>query len=237
MFLDHEELNEYDQPVYFVFDERKLIYLVTSKVACTSIKTTLGKAYSIETNKEMDIHSKDIWNGYRRVEPLTDYHNTYFKFSFVRNPFDRLVSCFCDRVEFGSNYETYFESNYKLNYRYNLKAGMSFSDFVKTIVTIPHHLADRHFKSQYTTLYHNQTCQVNFVGKYESLEKDWAYIANKFDFDLRLPQLNRASTRRKKPYWQYYDQALLALVSEYYQNDIQYFDYEETSALLKLMVV
>ncbi|NEO54645.1 MAG: sulfotransferase family protein [Okeania sp. SIO3B5] len=227
MFLEHEQSNEYDRAVYFIFDDRKLIYLVTSKVACTSIKTTLGKAYSIESNNEMDIHLKDIWNGYRKVEPLPNHYDTYFKFAFVRNPFCRLVSCFRDRVEFDSNFETYFESNYKLNYKYKIRAGMTFSDFVKTIVTIPHHLADRHFKSQYATLYHNQKCKVDFVGKYESLREDWAYIANRFDFDPQLPHLNVASASRKKPYWEYYDQELLALASEYYKNDIRYFGYEE----------
>ena len=45
--IDPEEPKECDRSVYLVFDDRKLAYLVTSKVACTSIKTVIGKAYAI----------------------------------------------------------------------------------------------------------------------------------------------------------------------------------------------
>ena len=237
--IDPEEPREYDRSVYLVFDDRKLAYLVTSKVACTSIKTVIGKAYAISSDSTMGIHAAHLWN--RKVDFLDTPQEEYFKFSFVRNPFDRLVSCYRDRVEvdlrkFDFDSDPYFESEYGLNYRYKIRAGMPFEEFIKTVITIPHHLADRHFKSLYATLYCDQKCKVDFVGKYETLQEDWAHLAQRFDFDPQLPELNRSAARHAKKYWEYYTPELVELVYAYYRDDIDHFGYEEAYRQLRSKV-
>lgn len=229
----HDESSEYEKTEYLIFNDRKLVYLVTSKVACTSIKTVLGEAYSITT--QGDIHSPGLWAN-KMVRSLGPRYKTYFKFSFVRNPFDRIVSCYRNRVlpkrgKHDVYYGSYFEIYYEFNYIAKIRGDMSFDEFVKSIVKVPHHLADRHFKSQYSVLYSNKQCKVDFVGKYETLDEDWGYLANKFNFNTQLPRLNKSN--QGKMYWEYYNPELIELVFNYYKDDILTFGYESVYSELK----
>ena len=99
---------------YFVFDERRIVYISIPKVACTSIKLAIeGGNEQITTSDEgvMSVHRK---LASRCTYSLNSRIADYTIFAFVRNPFDRLVSCYEDKVRkpVQHNGQYYFSSAY-----------------------------------------------------------------------------------------------------------------------------
>jgi hypothetical protein len=149
------------------------------------------------------------------------------RFSFVRNPFDRLVSCYRGKIIFARTPKT--RTPLYHDYFFALPVNISFADFAQRVSRIPDALADSHFKSQYALLYSGEELQVDYVGKFEQLDRDWQPIAEKYQLD---PLLSHANVSKNKPgcqsdYRLYYTEALVKLVYERYRKDVHLFGYEE----------
>ncbi len=132
--------------------------------------------------------------------------SSYFKFAFVRNPFDRLVSacCFLNRGnrEF-AGHETEFMRRALANPRFR----------GRVLVTPQTHLL----------------CDVgghpalDYVGRYEHFERDFAAVCAELGIrSAPLPVSNRSVHRH---YPDYYDAALEATVAELYRTDFAAFGY------------
>jgi hypothetical protein len=153
-----------------------------------------------------------------------DFDN-YFKFSFVRNPWSRLVS----------------------EYRYrNFLSHKSFKDFVMHKLPKPGWDDKyRHVMPQSDMLYDNNgRLLVDFVGKFENLQQDFDQVCIQLGFnDSRLPHINSSDKksrelRRKarnifhrnkesslRKYNEFYDEETRGYVAELYQADIKNFNY------------
>jgi hypothetical protein len=147
----------------------------------------------------------------------------YFSFTFVRNPYDRLVSAW---KMFSNGMEN---SKWAFNNKPPM-SGISFIDFLKLAVddTIDFHSRDtiesvlRHHTLPQVHSYH---CfeYADFVGKFEDLEEDFKFIANKIGLNnYNLTHLNKT---KRKNYKEYYDEETFNIVSKHYKSDIETFDY------------
>ncbi len=106
-----------DAPLTMISHEYKCIFVEVPKTGSTSVRAILGKAWKPHLNlwqikREMETH----WTRYggrknrilsslylllpeeRRKETGRKQFETYFKFGFVRNPWDRVVSLY-ERTE------------------------------------------------------------------------------------------------------------------------------------------
>ncbi len=200
---------------YYVFEDRKLAYISTSKVACTSIKTAMMQPYNIHD----DVHSAwpHIYKGH-----LNNEHQDFFKFSFVRNPFDRLVSGYRNKIiAVPQQQREYFAT---------IPKGISFSEFVAEVVKQPDCLINGHFQSQFSKLYRDGKLLVDYLGRFENLAEDWLSIAKRFDFDPKLPHKMKSAKNWKgfkKDYRAYYTEELVQLVYNRYRTDVDAFGYQE----------
>lgn len=218
---------------YYVFEDRQLIYMPIYKVASTSIKTALMDSENIATSypEYMEIHQVGTAGRHSLLNPK---YWRYFKFAFVRDPFDRLVSCYEDRVRrpiYIPVNRHYFDTDYnhiliKRLFGECFDRDMSFRDFVNLVCRIPDQLADGHFKSQYGWTHHLHKRIPNFIGKLESFERDWEWLSSRFnlpDIEHRNP-----STRRHNMYEYYSSPDLVEAVARRYRKDIHTFDYGDS---------
>jgi hypothetical protein len=136
-----------------------------------------------------------------------------FKFAFVRNPFDRVVS----------------------QYHYRVKTGQSglgdrpvaFEEWVSLAYgarAAPYYNAEMMFMPQVRWVRDDAGNDLlDFVGRFERLEDDFARVARVVGVDATLPHLKRSS---HEPYRGYYSDETRALVADRYRDDLDAFGYE-----------
>ena len=202
----------------FVFDrEREVVYLNNPKVACTSIKESMF-------GKQPDINSLSE----NSTIELSTEMKEYYKFTFVRNPFKRLVSCFEDKCIQHPDDPCW---NYYLFS--SIIRVRDFSRFVRRIFLLPDSFAEPHFAGQYRLIYDkDNTCLADFVGKIENITTEYEPIRERFNF-LPLEHSNRAASKTGKNWMDYYTPFTARLVYWKYKKDFETFGYEEEYQKLK----
>jgi hypothetical protein len=140
---------------------------------------------------------------------------TYFKFSFVRNPFSKCVS------------EYFWEINHlgeHLNFRSWVK--LKLPNLIKTSENNNiRRIRQKHNLEQYKFLYNAQGgLIVDFIGKIENLQEDFNKICDEIGIPKQqLPYTNKS---KHKHYTEYYDDETKQIVAEKYAKDIEYFGYK-----------
>jgi chondroitin 4-sulfotransferase 11 len=201
-----------DPPEYFIFKQKKLIYLVNSKVAQTAITNTCGNSNKTEYSGIAEKHL-----GEKKFK-LRGEEREYFAFTFIRNPFERLASCYqskyiADREKYNKPYLDF--DFYMLGL---IRRDRGFEKFARCVARIPDRLADRHFKSQHALIYRESKKQLDFVGRYEKINEDFEQLRGQFDLD-ELPHLNKSET--KKADWRdRYTLELVDLIEKRYRRDL-----------------
>ena len=203
---------------YIVSDERQLVYVVNSKVACSSIKSAFLDA---PTPDDHSIHRTMIQKGLYCYH-LSEEQTHYFSFSFVRNPFSRLVSSYESKYHIDP--EKYGFSEYEHYLFGYLSEDAGFEDYVRKVCALPPRLMNRHFRPQYDVLYDkNGVCRCDYIGRFESIEEDFRPIRERFGLQP-LPHLNQS----KAVDWRdYYTHETLALVRETFRRDFEVFGYAD----------
>lgn len=160
--------------------EKKCVYVLNPKVATTSIVRFLSN-YDPDELEKTTSHKKkrklkgiSYLKGAAQLEQLQ--REGYFVFSFVRNPYTRVISFFKQKytLEQGKGYK---------HRAFALSRGLervaSFEDMVKKMASIPDEVADTHFMSQTAILYEQaKGVDYDFVGKLETFETDFANVQN-----------------------------------------------------------
>jgi len=147
---------------------------------------------------------RNLWT-YRLA--ITDV-NKIFKFTIVRNPWDRMVSAFYALQQAG---------------RPCIGKGETFQHFMKTTFCDKGILCDPHFEHQYPRVYFKGQVFVDFVARIENIKKDWEIIASAIDCSPVLPHKNRS---QHGPYRDYYDDECIDIVYNVYRKDVELLGYE-----------
>jgi hypothetical protein len=187
----------------------QLIYVPIPKVANRSIKTALADKVGI--SGKLSAH-KYHWDFISVKDVLL--HSNY-SFAFVRNPLERLVSCFVQKIEKKNS------KNLLWKYGNLIDQESSFKDFAEFVCRTPDSIADRHFKSQHKFLLRNGEIAVDYLGKFEHLETDWKVLSEQF----KLPLLNHTNKSERLGAKHYYDKELAKKVKKRYAKDIEIFNY------------
>jgi chondroitin 4-sulfotransferase 11 len=201
---------------YVIIPEKKLIYLINYKVASSSILSTLI-AKKVIDNEEIHTIAKQVL---LQKLILNKRERKYYKFTFVRNPYTRLISCYKNKI---LNEKDKKRPYFKQNLFKQILKSKSFDDFIKSVCKIPDRISDMHFISQYYYIYKGNNPIVDFVGKFETLQKDFKYIKDKFNLES-LPHCNKTS---KSDWMNNYTLETAELVYNRYKNDFKAFGYEK----------
>ncbi len=204
----------WERPSAILLPAQKLLYVPVPKVANRSIKAALAAAAGLPfvEGQEPDFETAPL----TAVPHLTDY----FRFTFVRHPLDRLVSCYAQKIVL---YARQLQMPL-LFWRYGRRfwPEMSFAEFVTAVAAIPDRHADRHFRSQHTFVYQEGRVLVDFVGRFEQLAQDWAVVQQQSELGP-LPHFNPSP---HQPFAQMYTPILAQTAATRYGQDMALFGYE-----------
>ena len=126
----------------------------------------------------------------------------YFKFGFVRNPWDRELS-------------NYFFNSGKLK----PPEDISFKEWLN-INLRKGGLIDDHNTPQCDYL-----TDVDYIARFENYDEEVKYLFNRIGVPMSQPVKHIFKTEHK-PYWEYYDDADIMKVHQWYEKDIEMYNYE-----------
>ncbi len=133
--------------------------------------------------------------------------DTYFKFAFVRNPFDRFVSC-C----FFLNREN---PNFEDTAVAFMKERLQRTRFQQRVLVRPQY-------RQLCTA--DGEIALDYVGRYEDLQESYNTICERVG--LPVSELSKKNTSEHSGYTRYYDDDLRHRVAEFYKEDLRLFSYD-----------
>lgn len=207
--------------------KHKCIFVEVPKTASSSIRAILGKSPKPHMDlSEINKLLETGWTPYdsmknrlleclylarskkRRIEIGRRKFETYFKFGFVRNPWDRVVSLY-ERTE-----------------PLQMKDKMTFDEFVDWIQfsssTCIHSSPHRYQLDWFVD--GSGTLLADFIGRFETLESDWATVAQRLGLHESLP--HKRANPRPRPYADYYTDRTREVIASKFKVDIDYFGYE-----------
>jgi hypothetical protein len=181
--------------------EKKFVWFRVAKVGTRTILSHLK-----DNKTKLDVkHASFVYYPYKQYED-------YFKFAFVRNPWDRLLSCWLSKVV-NRNYFQFDKEELQLMQHFP-----SFVDFVATR-NLEH--CDRHLRLQSSLIDLNH---VDFIGRMESFSRDLERVATHIDIPIDIQVAKNVSVARK-PTHEYYRPEDIETVAGLYEKDIRIFGY------------
>ncbi len=204
-----------------ISDRHRFIFVHVRKAAGTSLRQRLAP-YALAPPRGRLNHllsRAGLIRDYRRHEfrahaPLleakrrmpVDRFASYFKFGFVRNPWERLVS----------EYE-FIRAHPEHHRHRRVLALPDFAAFVRFQIPRPdayqiHQLADE-----------RGALGADFVGRFERLQDDFDQVCARLG--LRVPPLEHLNPSAGGDYRTYYDDETAALVAERWRREVELFGY------------
>ncbi len=187
-------------------DKNKFLFIHIPKNAGSSMRIMLEKMGGRQL-KDFDTHVP--CSTLKEFTP--DKFNEYFKFAFVRNPWDRLYSMYKFTVRRG-----WCSSNVPFSKWIHMDAITEACKFQEPIVPIQQ-------KPQVNWIMDSAgNSMVDFIGRFESLNDDFNKICQRLNTTNNLMNINASPG---KHYKEAYDTTSKKFVERYYEKDIETFKY------------
>jgi hypothetical protein len=191
------------------FDETKSIFVHIPKAAGISVCSSLYGNYA---------GGHTSINRYQYVFSQKDF-DSYFKFTFVRNPWERLYSAYTFLVQGG------FNDRDKQWAKLNLSSYKSFNEFVLEWLCKENVNKYIHFVPQvdFITFDGKLDVGIDFIGYFENIREDFQFVCDKLCLKSKLSNTN--NTNNKGMYFDHYDDEMIERVSDVYSDDIELLGY------------
>lgn len=229
-----------------ILHSAKIIFVHIPKTGGGTIEKTLG-IYGKDNNGNLNPDLSLLYGKYENkfLQHLTiseirkinikDF-DTYKKVSFVRNPYDKIVSEYLWRVQMYGKRKLEFKE-YIIEEVVPRKNNIN--KFVKNFYkneNIVHYL-DPHYINQVDYLFHNKVLAVDEIGKFENFVGDFKRIFNikpnnikihksKIDYTYYLIKKLLPKFLANKMYRKYYDYETRELITKEYDEDLKTFNYK-----------
>lgn len=221
-----------------MFNRKKSLYIRIGKTGSTSLSAAFDKNV-IEVTPSL------------KYKKIYGKHSYKYRFTFIRNPYDRIVSAYCMLTK------SKLAGDHYLALKKEDILDISFNEFLKTVIHFRDIYQDLGIKKEknihlrpwknkkqieknrlghdaYWVLAHTEgmldsiqyftpLSTIDFIGRYESISEDFMRLRKHIGIKKELGHLN-ASTKRKK-YIDYYDDDSLELVTHIYKRDLEIFNY------------
>lgn len=216
---------------HVVLDQQQSAYLEIPKVACTSIRYFLADLLGIANEIEPLHANYHLFPQALNLEELflTKYKN-YLKFAFIRNPWDRLVSCYVNKIRSDGRNTNLYKNGVATGFvHYGIfHSKMSFEEFAEVVNEIGDEESNQHFLSQHHFLLNPNGCMAtDFVGRFETLQQSFDELCDLLKIERAvLPHKNFSKSLKERHYSEFYSPRLQELIAKRYEKDIELFGYE-----------
>lgn len=185
-----------------ICNEKKFIFIDICKTAGSSINKAFSKLYRC-VGKHHTI--TNIAGDYFFCTNLTQYQiDNYFKFTIVRNPYDRIVSLWLwgkTKGIYSSDFRKFLDDK---------RDSFGFIRFIPMVNWLRNEQGDM---------------TVDYIGRFENLSQSVSEICEKIGVPtIQLEKFNVAVGR--KHYTEYYDQETKEIVNNLYSQDFSTFGYD-----------
>ena len=196
----------------------RCLFIHIPKVAGNSIKQSLGTNW--ESHMDLARYRDDL--GADALEKL-------FKFTFVRNPWERILSEYNFQRKKSQRTDTV-----RLFLNKDDGSERSFSEWVEYTLKNPEDHHPKQWGGKTSDHIHRMSPQVDwisldgeigvdFVGRLENLQEDFYTVCDKLE--LPRKKLKRKNSKFHWHYSRYFDDATRDLVADFYRRDIDAFGY------------
>ena len=199
--------------------DHKFIFIHVPRTAGHSIHKALNynvhPPYIDDKNREIDHYRASDYK-----ETVSSY-DSFFKFSFVRNPWSKMASEFVFLKHGTAMWRPnpnrmVYPKDLDFSTFVRLISNKSFSDYT--------HFQKSHFIPQVDYFTIDGVLDLNFIGRFENLQQDFDIVCDKIGIPRQqLPHKNKSN---HKHYTEYYDNETRQIVAEKYARDIEYFGYK-----------
>jgi hypothetical protein len=178
----------------YINEDLKALYYDIPKNASTTIRRTL-----FGPNEKMSFSEKTEGS----IEE-------YFRFTFCRNPYSRVVSSY-------TMFTKWVRPRRVLSEFISDPEKLTFKEFCKFICIKDNH----HWQTQ---LSYVEGYEIDFIGRVENFKEDFNIVCDKIGAPQQKPLHKNKSWH--KHYTEYYDDETRKIVEEKYAKDIEYFGYK-----------
>lgn len=172
-----------------IVHEHKLVFIHINRTGGVSIETAFEQPVMDHTQP------------FKIMKELGDKWNEYYKFSIVRNPWDRMVSVYSNRKKWNNEDST---------------ENIEFEDWMLSLNYY------KEFNQLKWITNPKSEIIVDFVGRFERLEYDFQKVCRKIGVKKALPHKNKSE---HQPYQCYYTDKTKKLIEEYCAEEIEMFGY------------
>ena len=212
-------------------EEPKFIFIHIQKTGGVSISNLLRRYIPTTTPGRGRRHISA-----RRALKQVENPDDYFKFAFVRNPWDRLVSWYTmiDEARRGVADGTAGPITRRLIkknnlFKYVLRCGPTFDEFVKNC-TEKQWMGNCYYSFTFNQLRYltnkNGEVLVDFIGRFENFAQDLSHVFDMLGLEasqLDIPHKNRSAHSH---YSEMYTPETREIVRKRFWRDIEFFGYE-----------
>jgi hypothetical protein len=185
--------------------EHKFIFIHISKTGGTSIEHALNPSVTLDRSNISDITGNTNfvdkhWSAKQYLKEYPKEYREYFKFAFVRNPWDRMLS----------------------NYQWLMLLGIINCEFAQWIIKPTYGYNAYNYNRMICN--NSGSIIVDYIGKFETLQQDFNKICNKIG--IQQQTLSHTNKTNHKHYTEYYNEETKQIIAQKYEKDIEYFGYK-----------
>lgn len=206
-----------------VSHKHKFVFIAIPKTGSSSIRTIMREKADVLSVPGAPPSSPL----YHHVKPskLETYFkeqnwnwNEYFKFTFVRNPWDRAVSVweYRNRVASEQNFDLYAQDSFAIQSKKLIHKWKTFKGMLRQ--------TDGNGFQYNWCFDENGNKVIDVIGRFENFQEDFNIVCDRIGIpQQQLPHKNKT---KHKHYTEYYDEETKQIVAEKYAKDIEYFGYK-----------
>ena len=224
---------------HFIVDNKhRIVYCYIPKVACTTWKKIMAHLVGLKSKSVHELRFK-LLSSYSKAKARSILQS-YYKFLFVREPFERLLSAYRNKFKKKTNIWKKYAKKVKRSVGLRLGANgntiadnngeITFQEFITYLIDVNSKggRLNEHWL-HYESLCHPCNINFDFIGHYETLEDDAPFVLHETGVDqfVSFPPVHFTSTKDDlQRYYSKVPREDIIRLQRIYRRDFEMFGYK-----------